>query len=138
MSKKLEKIFGLRPVEVSQPIDNTEHRSLVNQEQIDTDLSVARENIHNALEVAKSALDDMLMIARQSQHPKAYESLNAILNTYSGISSELANLQIKKQKLQPNQTEKLLGDTTTNNYLFVGSTAEIQKMIEEASAKKET
>lgn len=137
MTKKIENALGLTPMTINQPKD-TQNQALVNQEQIDTDLSVARENTHNALDIAKRAVEDVLIIATQSQHPKAYEALNSVLKTYADIASGLADLQLKKQRLQSkNDYKPEDGSPTTINNLFVGSTAELSKMLEDIRKPKE-
>jgi spore coat protein CotF len=137
MTKKLENALGLTPMPLIQPKD-PQNQALVNQEQIDTDLSIARENTHNALDVAKRAVEDVLVIATQSQHPKAYEALNSVLKTYADIASNLADLQLKKQRLQPkNDFSGDENSPTTINNLFVGSTAELSKMLEDLRKNKE-
>ena len=72
----------------------------------------------------------MIQIAQQSQHPKAYEVLNSLIKTFADVSSGIADLQIKKQKLQGNQSNSDENKTVNNN-LFVGSTAELQKMLQD-------
>ena len=135
MTKKIETGLGLKALTVIQPNDDLESRALVNQEQIDTDVNIARENIHNALEIAKQNLDDIAILAKQSQHPKAYDSLNLALRTYTEIATELLNVQMKKQRLQPKIDPKEEATHVTNNNLFVGSTAELQQMLENLKNK---
>lgn len=129
MTKKQENALTIKALPVTQLNDN-ESRALVNQEQIDTDVNVARDNIHNALEIAKDAIDDIAILAKQSQHPKAYEALSNFLNTYVNIADSLVNVQTKKQRLQPKMDPKEEATNVTNNNIFVGSTAELQQMLE--------
>lgn len=136
MSKKIENGLSVKALTVVQPNDDLESRALLNQEQIDTDVNIARENIHNALEIAKQNLDDIAILAKQSQHPKAYDSLNMALNTYMAIATELVNVQMKKQKLQPKNDFKEEPTHVTNNNLFVGTTAELQQIIDNMKNKE--
>lgn len=138
MTKKIDKALGLTPLPMTMSVDTgKEGRNLVNQQQIDTDLDTSRDNLHNALEVSKQAMEDMLMVARQSQHPKAYEVLNSIIKTYSDISMGLPDYQIKKQKLQPNSAEQEEGVTNITNNLFVGSTTELLQMLNRSKKEEE-
>lgn len=138
MTKKIDQALGLTPLPMTLSVDTGREggRNLVNQQQIDTDLDTARDNIHNALDISKVALEDLLMIARQSQHPKAYEALNAMIKTYADISMGITDYQLKKQKLQPNSKDDDSPTNITNN-LFVGSTAELLQMMNKANNKEE-
>jgi hypothetical protein len=137
MTKKIENGLSVKALTVVQPNDDLESRALLNQEQIDTDVNVARENIHNALEIAKQTIDDIALLAKQSQHPKAFDSLSNALSTYTNIATELINVQMKKQKLQPKNDFKEESGNVTNNNIFVGSTAELQEMIENLKKERE-
>ena len=98
-------------------------------EQADGDVDTARTGLHDALSLSQQAVQDMLSIAQQSQHPKAYEVLNSAIKTLADISMGLADLQIKKQRLVKG-TNQPAGEGGVTNNLFVGSTAELQQMIE--------
>lgn len=125
MTKQLDDILGLQSV--PQVIDS--NLPVVQEQQIENDVEYARQNLYDAVSKSQQAVEDMLQIAQQSQHPKAYEVLNAAIKTMADVSMGLADLQMKKQrlvgKLQSNDQEK-----TINNNLFVGSTAELRKMLE--------
>ena len=100
-------------------------------EQADGDIEYARRNLYDVVSAASEAVDDMILIARQSQHPKAYEVLNSVLKTKADVAMNLADLQMKKQRLrsqQNNGVQNQDGQTIHNN-LFVGSTAELQQML---------
>ena len=139
MTKKIENALSIRAVPVSPShLNEGETRVMANQDQIDTDLDVSRDSIHETLEVSKATLEDLLLIARQSQHPKAYEVLVSAINTHAKVALDLANLQLKKQKLQPkNDYKDEESKNVTNNNIFVGSTAELQKLIDEMKNNKE-
>lgn len=138
MTKKIDQALGLTPLPMTLSVDTGKEggRNLVNQQQIDTDLDTSRDNLHNALDVSKQALEDLLMIARQSQHPRAYEALNSMIKTYADISIGLSDYQIKKQKLQPRSNDDEGAQNITNN-LFVGSTAELLQMMNKMNNKEE-
>jgi len=98
-------------------------------EQADGDVDTARTGLYDALSLSQQAVQDMLSIAQQSQHPKAYEVLNGAIKTMADISMGLADLQLKKQRLVKG-TNQPAGESGVTNNLFVGSTAELQQMIE--------
>ena len=133
MTQSLDDALGLNSLPAIIE-DNTPVVVTTDEEQVESDVSTARDNLHDAVSVAQTAVQDMLNIAQQSQHPKAYEALNSLIKTYADISMGLADLQVKKQRLQ----SKKIGNEdaqTVNNNLFVGSTAELQQMLENMKAK---
>lgn len=134
MSKYLDAALGLNPM--AQFDDKKDLLPAVIQtdsEQVESDVEQVRENLSNAIELSQTAVQDMLSIAQQSQHPKAYEVLNAMIKTYADISMGLVDLQAKKAKLVAKKPEAD-GQSITNN-LFVGSTAELQQMLENMKSK---
>ena len=75
----------------------------------------------------QEALFDLMDVARQSQHPRAYEVLATMMNTMVGASKDVLDLQAKKKKLL--EDDPLATPNQVTNNLFVGSTADLQKMI---------
>lgn len=98
-------------------------------EQIANEIEYARENLYSAVEASQQVVQDMLTIAQQSQHPKAYEVLNSSIKTLSDVAMNIAELQMKKQRLLTTKTPQGEEGQTINNNLFVGSTAELQQML---------
>lgn len=135
MSKYLDNALGLNPMaQFEDPKSNLP--AVVPQtdnEQVEEDVETARDNLSNAIELSQTAVQDMLSIAQQSQHPKAYEVLNAMIKTFADLNMGLVDLQAKKSKLIARKPE---GEAQTiNNNLFVGSTAELQQMLENMKSK---
>ena len=135
MSKAIDDALGLNPLPVVIE-DNSMVPVVKDEDQVDEDVGTARTNLHDAVSVAQQAVQDMLNIAQQSQHPKAYEALNSLIKTYADISMGLADLQVKKQRLSGKKGGEAETQTVNNN-LFVGSTAELQKMLEDMKNKSE-
>ena len=129
MTKQLDDALGLNSVPVVYE-DEKENLPAVVNEQADGDVDAARDGLYDALSLSQQAVQDMLAIAQQSQHPKAYEILNSSIKTMADISMGLADLQLKKQRLNKG-VHQPAGDGNVTNNLFVGSTAELQKMLED-------
>lgn len=129
MTKQLDDALGLNSVPV---IYDEEKETLpaVIGEEVDDDVDQARTGLYDALSLSQQAVQDMLAIAQQSQHPKAYEILNSSIKNMADISMSLADLQLKKQRLNKNTVQPQSEGGVTNN-LFVGSTAELQQMLED-------
>lgn len=131
MTRAIDDALGLNPLPAI--VDETGPSNLpalTNEEQVGEDVEEARDNIHNAIGLSQQAVQDMLVIAQQSQHPKAYEVLNSMIKTYADVSMGLVDLQMKRQRLNGKGNSAGGDPQTVNNNLFVGSTAELQQMLE--------
>ena len=129
MSEQLDNALGLNTVPMIYD-DEKENLPAVVSEQTDDDVDQARTGLYDALSLSQQAVQDMLAIAQQSQHPKAYEILNSSIKTMADISMGLADLQLKKQRLNKGVVQPASEGGGVTNNLFVGSTAELQQMIE--------
>ena len=128
MTKQLDDALGLNSVPMIYD-DEKENLPAVSNEQTDGDVDHARTGLYDALSLSQQAIQDMLVIAQQSQHPKAYEILNSSIKTMADISMGLVDLQLKKQRLNKG-SQQVPSEGNVMNNLFVGSTAELQQMIE--------
>lgn len=95
------------------------------------DYQFARENLKNLINNANRALDDLSVIAQTSESPRAYEVLSTLMKTMVDANKDLLELQ-KKMKSLRNETNQP-SSNVTNNSLFVGSTADLQKLIRDAN-----
>lgn len=129
-ANNISKSLGLTPITVNNEVRLVQAPQAESKnEELDIDLENAREGLYNALEMSKQAVEDMARIASTSQNHKAYEVFNKTIETFSNLSMNLAELHAKKQKLQPVSAEG--GENKViNNNVFVGSTAELQKLLE--------
>jgi len=100
-------------------------------ESVQDDFDYARDNMRQLIHKGQNALDGILTIASGSEHPRAYEVAAALMKTMAETNKDLLELQKTKKVLQKEdpkapQTE---GPQNVTNNLFVGSTAELQKML---------
>ena len=101
-----------------------------NEDDIENDYKYQRENLYNLIERGQDAIDGILDLAKEGEHPRAYEvALNGIKQV-ADVTDKLIDLQDKMKKLNevPNSAPK-----NVTNALFVGSTAELQKMLKDKS-----
>ena len=121
----LDEVLGI--VETPQrDVAKTEKvKPLVNGQEDETDFQYARENLYNLIERGQDGLEELLEIAKQSQHPRAFEVVGQMIDKLANTNKELLNLHKTKKDMR---TEKG-GPTSVNNNLFVGSTTELQKML---------
>ena len=94
----------------------------------DVDFETGRKNLYNLLDKGNEAIDGILELAKEGEHPRAYEVAGQLIKTVSEVSQNLLDLQdkLKKVKEIPNT-----GPKNVTNALFVGSTTELQKMLKE-------
>ena len=105
-------------------------KPLVNGQDEDTDFQYARENLYNLIERGQDGLEELLEIAKQSEHPRAFEVVGQMIDKLTTTNKELLNLHKTKKDIK---TEK--GPTNVTNALYVGSTADLQKMLKGKNAK---
>ena len=78
------------------------------------------------IEKGQEALDSILEVAQEGQQPRAYEVVSQLLKNVADTTDKLIDLQLKTKELN---AEDKKGPSTVNNALFVGSTAELQKLL---------
>lgn len=124
------KALGLTPVEkdvdaVSKIIAEA-HNDSAKQ-----DFEIARANIHNMLENGQEAMVKLAQIADSSQHPRAFEVLAKLMDTMLVANEKLLDLQTKIRDISVSDSPINDKAKTINNNLFVGSTAELQKVLQD-------
>lgn len=131
MEKNFEEIFDLPVEEKTKEIEVIKPSKPVSTEQskdIDTDYQYARENLYNVIERGSDALNNLVEIANQSESPRAYEIVGQLIKTLSDSNKDLLELQNKVKKLKDDEPK---GPNSVTNALFVGNTAELQKLIKD-------
>ena len=91
----------------------------------DIDYNYARENYYNLIERNQDAVEEMLEIAKQSEHPRAFEVVGQLIKSGLDANKELMALHKTKKELSIEKGTQ----TLVNNAVFVGSTAELQKLL---------
>jgi hypothetical protein len=91
------------------------------------DYDYTRANLYNLISKGQEAIDGILELAQESGHPRAYEVAGQLIKSVGDVSDKLMDLQKKMKDLDA----PTKGPTTVNNSLFVGSTAELSKLIKQ-------
>ena len=102
---------------------------VVNENQdIDNDYEYQRQNFYNLVERGNDAITGILELAKESEHPRTYEVAGNLIKQVAEVTEKLGDLQEKMKKLKevPDNAPK-----NVTNALFVGSTAELQKMLKD-------
>ena len=96
-------------------------------EDVDNDYKYARENLYGVIEKGTDALDNLIDLAKASEHPRAFEVVAQLTKTLVDANKDLLDIQKKVKDLK--REDKKENTKNVTNALFVGSTAELQKMI---------
>ena len=124
--KNMEDIFNL-PEKIEDVNNKNEIKPVDNiDETVDNDFKYARENLYNIIERGSDALNTLVDVANQSQHPRAFEVVGQLVKTLSDTNKDLLELQRKIKVINKDIQE---GPKTVNNSLYVGNTADLQKFI---------
>jgi len=102
-------------------------RPTENLEDLDADYKYQRENFYNLIERGTDAIDGILEIAKESDHPRTYEVAGNLIKQVAEVAEKLGDLQEKMKRLKevPNTAPK-----NVTNALYVGSTAELQRILQ--------
>jgi len=100
---------------------------------VETDFETGRGELYRLLEKGNEAIDGILSLAKEGEHPRAYEVAGQLIKTQSELAQNLLDLQDKLKKIKDVKGE---GPKNVTNALFVGSTTELQKMIKNNKDKK--
>lgn len=98
----------------------------MSEDNYDSDYEFARQTHYDLIRKGTDALDDMLEVARESEHPRAYEVYSKLLKDISDINNGLMDLNKKQKELTK---EEEAAKKVTNNNLFIGSTTDLQRLL---------
>jgi hypothetical protein len=85
---------------------------------------------HKLLVNGEDAIDEMMEVARNTEHPRAFEVLGNLIKTMADVNGSLLDLHKKKKDIRTKDVKNALPPpSTTNNNLFVGSTADLQRLL---------
>ena len=96
-------------------------------DKINNDYEYSRETYYELVEKGKQSLELMIEVARESEHPRAFEVLSGMIKNISDVNDRLMDLNKKKKDIDKKEEIKKIANTTKN--LFVGSTADLQKIL---------
>ena len=116
-----EVILSPKPI-VPRPNDTLDHA--------DADYKYSRENFYSLVERGQDAIDGILEVAKEGEHPRAYEVVGQLIKNVAEVTEKLADLHDKMKKLKevPDHAPK-----SVTNALFIGSTKELQNLLKDKS-----
>lgn len=128
LNKNLSDIFDIEPIEIVEQKVSTEIVQVSTENSVESDTEVARGNLKNLLDKGNRAVEELAMVARDSQHPRAYEVLAGMMKNLADMNKDLLEIQKRKQDLLGIKTDNK-NDVNIDKAVFVGSTAELMKLI---------
>ena len=123
IDKELGVIEKIVPTTIPKIIPNTVE---VSENDIEDDYKYQRDNFYNLVEKGSAAIDGILELAKESEHPRTYEVAGQLIKNVAEVTEKLGDLQEKMRRLKevPSNAPK-----SVTNALFVGSTKELQSML---------
>jgi hypothetical protein len=107
-------------------------------ESVDPDAHYSRANYYNLIEKGNEALDGILEVAKESQHPRAYEVAANMIKNLSDVTEKLMILQKQQQELKPKDQVASPTNINVDKAVFVGSTADLLRQLKNESNSDKT
>ena len=141
MKNNLDDAFNITPTEVE--VDQTEVKEPVGIQKpdrlpkgdIEKDYEYTRGNLYSIIEKGQEAINGILELAQDSEMPRAYEVAGQLIKSVSDATDKLMDLQKKVKDVNEDAPQK--GPNTVNNALFVGSTAELAKLLKNGAKQED-
>ena len=126
INKELGVIEKIVPQTVNTETEIINYPSNVNEDDLEEDYEYQRRQFYNLVEKGSNAIDGILELAKESEHPRTYEVAGQLIKNVAEVTEKLGDLQKKMKDLKelPNTAPK-----NVTNALFVGSTTDLQKML---------
>lgn len=125
----LSSVFDIQTMPQTEVITQNGEIISTSNTKIEDDFDTSRTNLRILLQQGQEALQKSLDVAMQSEHPRAFEVVGNLMKQLADVNQQLMDLHQQKQKLdEPSKAEKAK-QVTNNNAIFVGSTAELNKLI---------
>ena len=102
---------------------------MIDSDKVKSDFEYSRDTLYDLIEKGRNALEDMINVARESEHPRAFEVLSGLIKNVADVNDKLMDLNKKHKEVHAKEeSAKQVGNTTNN--LFVGSTTDLQRMLQ--------
>ena len=141
MKNNLDDAFNITPTEVE--VDESdvvvgvdrEKPDRLTKDDIEKDYEYTRGNLYSIIEKGQEAINGILELAQDSEMPRAYEVAGQLIKSVSDATDKLMDLQKKVKDVNEDAPQK--GPNTVNNALFVGSTAELAKLLKNGAKQED-
>lgn len=115
-------------VEVAE-VSDEDAKQRLREDEIDEDYRLARSNLHDLLTKGQDALDRLMTVANETEHPRVFEVMSQLMRTIVDTNKDLMEIQKRTKELKEKSKNS---PTNVTNALFVGSTSDLQKMLKDA------
>ena len=134
---KLDKTFNITPEVMEEETSVVERKKpdRLTKDDIDKDYEYTRGNLYSIIEKGQEAINGILEIAQESEMPRAYQVAGQLIKSVSDATDKLLDLQKKVKEV--NEEERSKGPNNVTNALFVGSTADLAKLIKQQNTKSD-
>ena len=129
----LDEVLGIIEKPKKEVVKTDRIVPVISADDSEIDFQYARENLYNLIERGQDGLEEMLEIAKSSEHPRAMEVFGQLIGKLTETNKELLNLH----KVKKDISQDTSGPKNVSNNLFVGSTAELQKFLKRGKDIKE-
>lgn len=132
LNEKLSEALNIEPLNLAKPnVEVSSSTELIEvKDVVEDDAAYARNNLRNLIDKGSVAVDNILLVAAASEHPRAYEVAAGMLKNLADMNKDLLEIQKRKQDLQPKVTNNTQ-NINVDKAVFVGSTAELLKQLKE-------
>jgi hypothetical protein len=127
LNENLSDLFDVEPIQVVEQKSNVP-MIIDHDDPVVSDAQFARENIRELISKGNSAIDQLLLVARDTEHPRAYEVAAGLIKNLGDLNKDLLEIQKRKRDLAPKETAQSNG-LSIDKAVFVGSTAELIKLV---------
>jgi len=131
--ENLDKAFNVDSAIEKAEETTKEIKKVTSEKDLENDYEYTRGQLYNLIEKGQEAINGILDVAQNSDHPRAYEVAGNLIKNVADISDKLVDLQ---KKMKDISEEKSKGPTNVTNAMFVGSTSELQKMLKQMGNDK--
>ena len=129
----LDEVLGIIEKPKKEIVKTGRFVPVISADDTEIDFQYARENLYNLIERGQDGLEEMLEIAKSSEHPRAMEVFGQLIGKLTETNKELLNLHKAKKDISQDTS----GPKNVSNNLFVGSTAELQRFLKKGKDIKE-
>lgn len=133
LNANLSEIFDVEPIKETPPVE-TLPVAVEYADPVNADADFARNNIRELVTQGNQAVNELMLIARDGQHPRAFEVLSGLMKNLADMNKDLLEIQKRKKDLAPKAETQ--NNLSIDKAVFVGSTAELVKMLK--TQKQET
>lgn len=108
---------------------------MIDSDVVDNDFEYSRRTYYDLIEKGNDALEEMMEVAKSLEHPRAFEVVSGMIKNISDVNDRLMDLHKKKKEYNKKENVKPIEGSKTNNNLFIGSTTELQRMLQDMNAE---